>query len=436
MIDETHDGTARSWVASANGHCDFPIQNLPFGIVSSRGSKPWAGTAIGDYVLDLHAAAAAGLLSGAAGRAVAAMAGGTLNGFFALGPAPRRDLRRQLFALLLVGSKHRAATEQLLKPLSECVACLPAQIGDYTDFFVGIHHAMNVGRVFRPDQPLLPNYKYVPIGYHGRASSVVVSGTTIKRPRGQVRPSPDAPPRYEPSRRLDYELELGLWLGEGNELGATLSVAQAHERIVGLSLLNDWSARDVQAWENQPLGPFLSKSFATTISPWVITAEALAPFRIPQPSRPPGDPQPLSYLLDAADQAGGALDIELEVTLASPAMERMGLGPATLCRSNASHMYWTAAQIVTHHASNGCNLRPGDLIGTGTISGPDALSCGALIERTRGGVEPVMLPGGESRIFIEDGDRIFLSGRCSRAGFATIGFGPCEGRIVPSPSAS
>lgn len=431
-LDQTHDPQLTSWVASANGHADFPIQNLPLGIFSPGGGTPRAGVAIGDAILDLRAVLDAGLLSGAAERAAQAALGIDLNGLLALGPGPRRALRQALSNLLAEAGSLRSRVEPLLHKASDCLLHLPARIGDYTDFYVGIHHATAVGKLFRPDNPLLPNYKYVPIGYHGRASSVLPSGVAIRRPLGQSK-RPDAEsPSFGPSGRLDYELELGLWVGPGNELGAPIGIAAAADHIAGLSLLNDWSARDIQAWEYQPLGPFLAKSFATTISPWIVTAEALAPFRTVQTPRPAGDPAPLPYLFDAADQAGGAFDIELEVLLTTAAMRERGLEPHALARSNARHMYWTPAQMLAHHSSNGCNLRPGDLIGTGTISGPDQDACGSLLEASQGGKVPVRLETGEERRFLEDGDEVILKASCRREGFAAIGFGDCRATILPA----
>jgi fumarylacetoacetase len=358
-------------------------------------------------------------------------ADGTLNALLALGAGPRRALRTQLSALLAEDSAARARVEPCLHAAADCTLHLPARIGDYTDFYVGIHHATNVGRVFRPDNPLLPNYKHVPIGYHGRASSIVPSGTPVRRPNGQ-RPRPEGP-SFGPCERLDYELELGLWIGPGNDLGAPIPIGEAASHIAGYCLLNDWSARDIQAWEYQPLGPFLAKSFASTISPWIITPEALAPFRAAQPPRPEGDPQPLPYLLDAADQAAGGLDLALEALLATPGLREKGLPPHRLARSSARHMYWTAAQMVAHHSSNGCNLRPGDLLGSGTLSAPEPEGCGSLLETTRGWQQPVRLASGEERRALEDGDEIVLLARAERQGFASIGFGECRGRVMPAP---
>jgi fumarylacetoacetase len=432
IIDETHDPARTSWVASAQGHPDFPIQNLPLGIFSSGSEAPRGGIAIGDYILDLAALTQSGLLDGAARQAAAAASGDSLNHLLALGAGPRRALRRAVSALLESGRNYRDAITPLLHPADSCTLHLPARIGDYTDFYVGIHHATNVGKLFRPDSPLLPNYKHLPIGYHGRASSVSVSDTPLIRPRGQVK-APDAPnPALAATRRLDYELELGVWIGPGNVPGTAIPIANADEHIAGLSLLNDWSARDVQAWEYQPLGPFLAKSFLTTVSPWIVTAEALAPFRMVQPPRPDGDPAPLPYLFDAGDQAHGALAILLDVTIATERMRAEGYPPSRLSQGPASNMYWTIAQMVAHHSVNGCGLAPGDLLGTGTISGPDRGAFGSLLELSRGGTEPVTLPTGETRTFLEDGDMLSLSGRMVADGRVSIGFGPCTGIVLPA----
>lgn len=433
-IDQTHDPALQSWVASANGHDAFPIQNLPLGVFSPAGESPRGGIAIGDSVLDLKAAVEAGLFEGEALAAAQAASGPTLNPLLALGAAPRRALRRRVSALLSKDSPEQARVEPLLHPMNACTLHLPAAIGDYTDFYVGIHHATNVGRVFRPDNPLLPNYKHVPIGYHGRASSIRPSGAAVRRPNGQRKGPQDEAPSFGPSRRLDYELELGVWISEGNALGEPIPIEAAGAHIAGLCLLNDWSARDLQAWEYQPLGPFLAKNFLTTVSPWIVTSEALAPFRIPQPPRPEGDPRPLPYLWDEADQQAGAFAIELEVSIASARMREQGLAPMRLSRGPASNMYWTVAQILTHHASNGCNLQPGDLLGTGTISAPTEDGFGSLLEITRGGQQPLTLPTGETRTFLEDGDELSLSGQARRDGFVSIGFGPCLGIITPAPA--
>ena len=431
-LDQTHDGRLRSWVASANSHSDFPIQNLPLGVFSPAGGPPRAGVAIGDHILDLPSALAAGLLADEARQAAEAASGGTLNALLALGSGPRRALRARLSEILREGSTDRSKAEPLLHAAESCTLHLPAAIGDYTDFYVGIHHATNIGKQFRPDNPLLPNYKHVPIGYHGRASSVRPSGFPVRRPNGQTKTPDASDPEFGPCGRMDYELELGLWVGPGSELGEPLPIGQAAEHVAGYCLLNDWSARDMQAWEYQPLGPFLSKNFTSTVSCWIVTPEALAPFRIPQPERPQGDPRPLPYLMDAADQSSGALDVELEVLLSTAAMRAQGMEPHRLSVSNTQYMYWTPAQMVAHHTSGGCDLRPGDLLGTGTISGPGAGSCGSILETTLGGREPITLPTGEQRRFLEDGDEVLLQARARRDGFAPIGFGECRAVVQPA----
>ncbi|MGY2138074.1 fumarylacetoacetase [Pseudomonas reactans] len=424
----TQPTLTHSWVASANGHADFPLQNLPLGVFSINGSAPRAGVAIGDSILDLHAAIDE--FDGEARRAVEATAGGQLNAFFELGRGPRVALRERLLELLAEGSKLHTREAQVLHRAADCQMHVPARINDYTDFYVGIEHAQNVGKLFRPDNPLLPNYKYVPIGYHGRASTIRTSGADVRRPKGQTLPAGQTEPTFGPCARLDYELELGIWIGQGNEMGDSIAIGDAADHIAGFCLLNDWSARDIQAWEYQPLGPFLSKSFITTISPWVVTAEALEPFRKAQPARPEGDPQPLSYLLDKRDQAAGALDIELEVLLITAAMREQNLPAHRLALSNSLHMYWTVAQLVAHHSVNGCQLQAGDLFGSGTLSGPQAGQFGSLLEMTEGGKKAVELPSGEVRKFLEDGDEIILRARCNREGFASIGFGECRGTVI------
>lgn len=430
----TDTSRLHSWIASANQHADFPLQNLPLGVFSPVGGEPRGGVAIGELIFDLKAAVAHDLFSGEAAEAAVLAGGDSLNAFFALPATIRSAFRRQLTELLAEGSPQQARLEALgellLHPARDCRMHLPARIGDYTDFYVGIHHALNVGRLFRPDNPLLPNYKYVPIGYHGRASTIVVSGTPVRRPHGQSLPPGQSMPVFGPCRRLDYELELGIWIGAGNEQGQPIPIGEAGEHVAGFCLLNDWSARDLQAWEYQPLGPFLSKNFATTISPWVVTAEALAPYRKAQPARPQGDPQPLDYLLDARDQAEGAFDIELEVLLQTRSMRERGLPPERIALSNALNMYWTVAQMVAHHTVGGCKLQPGDLFGSGTLSGPEPGSLGSLLETTQGGRLPLPLPGGEQRTYLEAGDEIIMRARCRREGFPSLGFGECRGTIV------
>jgi len=438
MTDQTHDPAATSWVPGADTHPDFPVQNLPLGIVTLGPGTPFIASRIGDWVVDLPAMAAAGVLASRGGaplssRCLATLAATELNALFALPAAERVALRHGLFAALT-----DAAVSARVQPfLYEAVACtprLPFRIGDYTDFYAGIHHATNIGRLFRPDSPLLPNYKHVPIGYHGRASSVRVSGTPVIRPRGQQKAAQESLPQFGPCRRLDYELELGVWMAEGNALGEPVPIGEAWEHIGGLCLLNDWSARDLQAWEYQPLGPFLAKNFLTSVSPWVVTREALEPFRISQPSRPEGDPQPLPYLEDAQDRASGALSVVLEVALSTAKMRRDGSAPQRLSAGPATNLYWTLAQLVAHHTSNGCNLGAGDLLGTGTISGPEPGSFGSLMEISQGGREAVLLPGGEARTWLEEGDEVVMTARAERAGWRGIGFGECSGRICASRS--
>lgn len=428
QTDATHDPALASWVESAKGHRDFPVQNLPFGVFSPAGKAARIGVAIGDMILDLSACATAGLLPDATSGTTGS---DSLNALMALPESDRRALRVRLSQLLTESDK-RSAVEPHLHPANTCTLHLPARIGDYTDFYVGIHHANNVGRQFRPDNPLLPNYKYVPIGYHGRASSIRASGVPLVRPSGQRKPTEADTPVFGPSVRLDYELELGVWIGQGNDLGTPIAMAEAANHIAGFCLLNDWSARDFQAWEYQPLGPFLAKNFHSTISPWVVTPEAMAPFRMAQPPRPEGDPAPLDYLTDGKDRAHGALAVTLEVFLCSAKMREAGMEPFRLSHGPASNMYWTVQQIVTHHASNGCNLQPGDLLGTGTISAPTRDGFGSLLELTSGGKEPITLPTGETRTFLEDGDEVTLRATANAEGYVPIGFGECSAVVLPA----
>jgi fumarylacetoacetase len=423
-LDETHDPSRTSWVASAQGS-DFPIQNLPLGIFSEAKGKRRPGVAIGDYLLDL--AAIADLLDGDWRDELRQP---VLNAWLARGPDAGRELRLRL-SEILSDERYRDDVESQLIGQSEVRMHVPCIVGDYTDFYVGIHHATNVGKQFRPDNPLLPNYKYVPIGYHGRASSIRPSGEDVIRPSGQRKPPDANMPEYGPSRRLDYELELGIWIGRGNDLGHPIPIGEAPDHIAGYCLLNDWSARDIQGWEYQPLGPFLAKNFMTSVSPWIVSPQALAPFRKPMPARPAGDPKPLAYLDDPADQSSGALAIQLEVALTTEKMRSAGIAPHILSRGSAdAAMYWSAAQIVAHHSSNGCNLQPGDLIGTGTLSTESADGLGSLLEISNGGKQPVELPTGEARSFLEDGDELTLRAWCESDGAARIGFGECAGRVV------
>lgn len=419
-----------SWIESANqSNSDFPLENLPYGVFRDGGGSS-IGVAVGDQVLNLRACGERGLLDMLSRELVEACSVDSLNKLMSLGPEAWTALRRRLTELLSDSAEQQ--TKDRVRPLlvarRDVEMQLPAEIGDYTDFYASIYHATRVGKLFRPDNPLLPNYKHVPIGYHGRVSSIVVSGTPIRRPNGQTK-SPSAElPSFGPSRSLDYELEMGFFVGPGNALGRAIPIAEADQHIFGLCLVNDWSARDVQSWEYQPLGPFLAKSFATTISPWIVPMEALAPYRVPMTPRPAGDPAPLDYLM-ATSFEKGAIDVKLEVYLESRRMREAGLAPTRLSRGNLRDLYWTPAQLVTHHTSNGCNLRPGDLLASGTISGPDAGSEGCLLEM-RHRSEPVRLPTGETRTFLEDGDRVMFRGYSEAPGLPRIGFGECCGEIV------
>ena len=433
-LGETHDARLESWVESANAPgTDFPIQNLPVGIFRREGShEPLrGGIAIGDQILDLAAAHKAGAFSGEAAAAAASCAGPVLNAFMAMGPGAAASLRLAVSRLLRRGAPHEDKMRACLVPQSQAENALPAHVGDFTDFYASVHHATTVGRLFRPDNPLLPNYKWVPIAYHGRSSSISVSGQHFPRPVGQTLPPGAERPAFGPSRRLDYELEVGIFVGTGNELGARVPLAEAERHLFGLCLLNDWSARDIQAWEYQPLGPFLAKSFATTISPWIVMLEALAPYRT-EWVRPAGDPQPLPYLDSAGNAAHGAIDLQLEAWLETPKMRAAGAAPARLSRTSFRHAYWTIAQLLAHHTVNGCNLEPGDLFGSGTQSGPEPGEAGSLLELSAGGKQPVALPGGESRTFLEDGDCVILRGWCEKPGFARIGFGECRATVLPA----
>jgi fumarylacetoacetase len=421
-LDATHDPELKSWVESANDPAsDFPIQNLPFGVFRRTGTKekPRGGVAIGDHVFDLGA--------------LGIETGPTLNGIAAAGPAAWRRLRKQVSkALSLSGFKKSHARHVV--PMKRAQLFVPMAIGDYTDFYAGIHHATTIGKLLRPDNPLLPNYKWIPIAYHGRASSVVVSGTPVVRPSGQIKLPDSEAPVFGPTRRLDYEVELGFVVGPGNRLGVPIAINEAKTHLLGVVLLNDWSARDVQAWEYQPLGPFLAKSFATTISPWIVTFEALEPFRCAAFERPPGDPKPLPYLLNSEDQGSGGLDIGLEMLLSTDGTRKAKAPPLRLSRGNARDAYWTAAQMLAHHSSNGCNLQAGDLFGSGTLSGAAPESAGSLMELTQGGKAPLRLPSGESRLFLEDGDEVTMRGRCEREDLASLGWGDCRGLVRAGPT--
>ena len=435
MNAEHHDSAA-SWVASANGHADFPLQNLPFGVFRRAGTTelPRVGVAIGDEILDVSACLAAGCCDEAeplAREAMRACASPALNALLAMGTAARRALRRALLDLLDVNTAgHRQLTARhALVPQREAELLLPVQVGDYTDFYASVHHATNVGSMFRPDQPLLPNYKWIPIGYHGRASSLVSSGTPVVRPRGQRKGPADAEPTVGPSRSLDYELELGAVVGTGNPLGRSIDVHQAEDHLWGLCLLNDWSARDLQAWEYQPLGPFLAKNFASTLGAWVVTLEALEPFRAPLAARAANDPAPLPYLASEQDRLHGGFAITVEAWLRTARMRADGAPSHRLSRGSSLDLYWSFAQMLAHHASGGCNMRPGDLLGSGTISGPTRDSRGCLLELTWRGAEPLTLPNGETRAFLEDGDELTLTAYAEREGVPRIGFGQCTGEV-------
>jgi len=430
----THDPSLNSWLASANqAACDFPIQNLPFAVFRRRGSGETfrGGVAIGDQILDLAALHASGLIGGAAAPALAAAADDSLNRFMALGQPAWSALRQALSDALRAGSHLQAKLGDCLLPQAQAEYKLPASIGDYTDFYTSLHHATRVGQLFRPDNPLLPNYKWVPVGYHGRSSSISISGQSFRRPRGQTKAPDAAAPSVGPCRWLDYELEVGIYIGSGNPLGEPIALDDSDAHVFGLCLFNDWSARDIQAWEYQPLGPFLSKSFASTLSPWIVTLEALAPYRSAW-QRDASDPQPLPYLESARNRAAGALDIQLEVLLETAQMRSAGQHAQRLSRSNFSHAYWTVAQMVAHHTSNGCNLRPGDLFGSGTQSGPAPNEAGSLLELSQGGTQPLTLANGETRTFLEDGDRVIMRGWCEKPGAARIGFGEVASTVLPA----
>lgn len=440
-LDQTHDPELRSWVRTANDPTsDFPIQNLPFGVFNRAHTNEPArvGVAIGDQIVDIAACEAAGLLGADARLAATSCRERDLNSLLALGRDSALVLRRELSGLLRVGSasfeRDSAIASRILVPLREAELSLPARIGDYTDFYASIDHATNVGSMFRPDQPLLPNYKWIPIGYHGRSSSLVVSGTTIRRPVGQTREGADGPPTFGPSRRLDYELEVGALIATGNALGTPIALDEAERHVLGLCLVNDWSARDIQAWEYQPLGPFLAKNFATTLSPWIVTLDALEPYRARAYPRPAGDPAPLPYLFSQTNTNSGGFDITLEVFLTSARMRDQRMEPWRVSVGSFVDMYWTIAQLVAHHTSNGCNLRAGDLLASGTVSGSTKESRGSLLERTWRGTEPIELPTGETRRFLEDGDEVILRGFCERSGLPRIGFGECRGIVAPAPT--
>ena len=432
-LNETHDVNLQSWVMTANQvESDFPIQNLPFGVFRRQSTSEGfrCGVAIGDQIVDLKALHATGLYGGLAGKAVERAAESSLNYFMMLGRDAWSALRLALSRSLREGSEDQSIMESCLVRQTEVELTLPAYIGDYTDFYASIHHAKNIGSLFRPDNPLLPNYQWVPIGYHGRSSSINVSGTDVSRPSGQIK-APDATtPTYSASKRLDYELEVGIFIGQGIEQGQPINIEEAENHVFGLCVLNDWSARDIQAWEYQPLGPFLAKSFASTISPWIVTLEALAPYRTAW-TRPTEDPQPLDYLESAANRTQGGFDLKLEVLLETEKMREAGAAPVRLGLTNFDYSYWTVAQMVAHHTSNGCNLSAGNLLGSGTMSGPDAGQEGALIESTRGSKQPVNLGNGETRTFLEDGDRVIMRAWCEQEGKRRIGMGEVSSTVLP-----
>jgi fumarylacetoacetase len=441
-INETHDPNLKSWIESANDpNTDFPIQNLPFCsfIPRTAPASMRIGCVIGNQVFDIALAYEEGKLF--EGKTLGwQVAMSTIDHDLISGElmedsqSDLRDFRRRMIELFEENADGvlRKKAEKYLTPINHVFFIVPSSIGDYTDFYCSIYHATNVGSMFRPDNPLLPNYKYVPIGYHGRASSIVISGTDIKRPKGQNRSDAEKPPVFIPCKNLDYEMELGFFVGQGNELGRSIPISEAEDHIFGVCLVNDWSARDIQAWEYQPLGPFLAKNFATTISPYVVTMEALAPFRTKAFEREPNDPQPLDYLSDENNKKFGGLDINLEVYIQTEKMRSENIEPHLLSRSNTKDLYWTIGQMLTHHASNGCNLQTGDLMATGTVSGKEKSERGCMLELTWRGTEPIELPCGEQRRFLEDGDEVIMRGFCEREGFRRIGLGECRGRIIPA----
>ncbi|MEM5532242.1 fumarylacetoacetase [Pseudoalteromonas arctica] len=434
IINETHDINLTSWVESANvDNCDFPIQNLPFAEFRRKGSDEAfrGGVAIGDQVIDLAKLSKLNVLTGDAKTAADAASEATLNTFMGLGGQYWSALRLALSKALRAGSEHQQALSDTLVVQSDIEFSLPCRIGDYTDFYTSIYHATAVGSLFRPDNPLLPNYKWVPIGYHGRSSSIDVSGQTFHRPKGQTK-APDAEvPSFGPCKRLDYELELGIYLGKGNALGDAIAIENAENHVFGFCVFNDWSARDLQAWEYQPLGPFLAKNFASTVSPWIVTTEALAPYRTSW-TRDENDPQPMDYLESKANRDQGAFDIQMDVKIQTQKMRSEGHNPTRVSTSSFKHSYWTVAQMVTHHTVNGCNFMPGDMLGSGTQSGPTHEEAGSLLELSRGGKEKITLSNGEQRSFLEDGDNVIMRGWCEKEGYARIGFGSVESTVLPA----
>lgn len=433
-LNSTHDPNLKSWLDSANQPgTDFPIQNLPFGIFKRAGTSETVrgGVAIGDQIVDLSALYKAAIFNDKVQEALKACSASSLNAYMAQGKDSWHQLRAALSSSLSVDSTFKNELSSCLVPQADAQFSLPAKIGDYTDFYSSIYHATKVGSLFRPDNPLLPNYKWVPIGYHGRASSIVISGTECRRPWGQTKAPDASEPSFSPCKRLDYEMELGLFIGPGNELGNSIGIDNAEEQLFGICLLNDWSARDIQAWEYQPLGPFLSKSFNSVISPWIVTAEALEPFRQPW-IRPSEDPSPLSYLDNKFTRDSGSIDIQVEVFIQTAQMRGEKSEAQKLSYSSFKHSYWTAEQLITHHAVNGCNLSPGDLLGSGTQSGPNPEEAGCLLELSDGGKKSIALESGESRTFLEDGDEVIMTGFCERPGATRIGFGSARSTIAPA----
>ena len=434
LLNETHNPDLTSWVETANQKgCDFPIQNLPFAVFKKIGSDEEfrGGVAIGDQIVDLAAAKNSGVFSGVALTALEACSQRELNSFMDMGKTVWSALRLALSNALAAGSPAQGKLESCLVSQADAEFALPCNIGDYTDFYTSIHHATSVGKKFRPDNPLLPNYKWVPIGYHGRSSSIEVSGKDFKRPKGQTKAPTATEPSFGPCKRLDYELEIGIFIGNGNDLGEPITIDNAEDHVFGICIFNDWSARDIQGWEYQPLGPFLSKSFASTISPWIVTTEALAPYKTKW-TRDEADPQPLPYLESNQNRAIGSFDINLQVLLETEKMRSAEQAPTPLSQSNFKDSYWTVAQMVAHHTVNGCNLRSGDMFGSGTQSGPQPEEAGSMLELSNAGSEPVSLPNGEERTFLEDGDNVIMTGWCEKAGAARIGFGLVEAKILPA----
>jgi fumarylacetoacetase len=432
LLDETHNPALSSWVKSANvENCDFPIQNLPFASFKRKHSEEAlrAGVAIGDQVVDLKALYELNIFEGDAQLALEKCCSAQLNDFMSMGKRFWSALRQALSLSLTQGAAHEAKLASCLVAQTDVEYALPCQIGDYTDFYTSIHHATSVGKKFRPDNPLLPNYKWVPIGYHGRSSSIEVSGSDFKRPKGQTKAPTATEPSFGPCKRLDYEMEVGIFIGNGNDLGAPISIENAEDHVFGMCLFNDWSARDIQGWEYQPLGPFLSKSFASTVSPWIVTFEALAPFRAAW-TRDEADPQPMPYLESQQNRDLGSLDLNLQVLIETQAMRKAGEKPVQLSQSNFKDSYWTVAQMVAHHTVNGCNLRAGDMFGSGTQSGPNPEEAGSMLELSNAGSEPITLPNGETRTFLEDGDAIIMKGWCKKSGSARIGFGEVNATIL------